>query len=329
MTGKQIDLRLAEAADAEVMHQVITRAFAARPAVDPPAEALSETVQTIRQAIETGYGIIATSADEPVGALLISEEPAPASEAGLVDEKPSRAIKLSRVSVVPEAQQHGVATQMVTAACVFGARMGIDEVHIVARKEFPKVIGWWTDAGFVAIREIEHAYLMSLPLPVVVSVPTADHMRQLGAVLAKVLKPGDVLVASGELGSGKTTLAQGIGQGLNIEGPVISPTFVLSRIHPGRHGGPNLVHVDAYRLGSAAELEDIDLDATLADSVTLIEWGSGLAEGLSESRLEIDIIRSTDPADDTREVFFTGIGPRWKNIDLAFLRSPDFQEVPA
>ena len=100
------------------------------------------------------------------------------------------------------------------------------------------------------------------------------------------------MIASGDLGAGKTTLTQGIGRGLDSEGAVISPTFVLSRIHPSRSRRPALVHVDAYRLGSAEELDDLDLDATAGDAVTVVEWGAGLAEGLADHRLEIDIRRS-------------------------------------
>ncbi|MCW5954319.1 MAG: tRNA (adenosine(37)-N6)-threonylcarbamoyltransferase complex ATPase subunit type 1 TsaE, partial [Propionibacteriaceae bacterium] len=92
-----------------------------------------------------------------------------------------------------------------------------------------------------------------------------------------------------------------------------SPTFVLARIHPNP-SGPGLVHVDAYRLGSFAEVEDLDLEVSLADSVTLVEWGTGVAEGLSDDRLEVDIRRSLDPEDETRWVFLTPIGPRWTSV---------------
>ena len=101
-----------------------------------------------------------------------------------------------------------------------------------------------------------------------------------------------MVIATGDLGAGKTTLTQGIGRGLGTTGRVISPTFVLSRIHASTTGRPRLVHVDAYRLGGPAELDDLDLDATVADSVTVVEWGRGVAEGLAEDRLEIDIWRS-------------------------------------
>ena len=119
-------------------------------------------------------------------------------------------------------------------------------------------------------------------------------MRRLGARLARLLEPGDVIIASGELGAGKTTLTQGIGRGLGTTGQVISPTFVLSRIHPSATGRPGLVHVDAYRLSGPDELDDLDLDATVPDSVTVVEWGRGVAEGLAADRLEIDIWTSVN-----------------------------------
>ena len=97
-------------------------------------------------------------------------------------------------------------------------------------------------------------------------------------------------------------------------------TFVLSRVHPSTTDGPALVHVDAYRLGSFDELEDLDLEASLADSVTLIEWGGGIAEGLAENRLDIDIRRGLDPDDDTRLVFLAARGPRWVDAPLQTLR---------
>lgn len=128
-----------------------------------------------------------------------------------------------------------------------------------------------------------------------VAVPDAAAMRELGARLASVLRAGDLVLLSGELGAGKTTLTQGIGAGLGVRGPVTSPTFVLARVHPSLVGGPLLVHVDAYRLGSFAEVEDLDLDASLEESVTVVEWGSGRAEGLASDRLEVAITRAVGP----------------------------------
>ena len=201
-----------------------------------------------------------------------------------------------------------------------------------------------------------------------VTAATAADMRALGRRLATVLRAGDLVILSGPLGAGKTTLTQGIGDGLGIRGPVTSPTFVIARVHPplegarrptaafcspgggytsdGYTGGrgdwytggpagpaPVLVHADAYRLGSALELDDLDLDADTATSVTVVEWGEGLAEGLAEDRLEITIapgpVGSADPGPgdprpalgeelegSARIVRLRGVGERWRDIRL-------------
>src|SRR5215468_11216743 len=114
------------------------------------------------------------------------------------------------------------------------------------------------------------------------AVETGEDMREYGRHLARLLRAGDLVVLTGDLGAGKTTLTQGIGEGLKVRGPITSPTFVIARVHPSLCGGPSLVHVDAYRLAGFAELDDLDLDASLAESVTIVEWGEGLAEGLAE-----------------------------------------------
>jgi tRNA threonylcarbamoyladenosine biosynthesis protein TsaE len=145
-------------------------------------------------------------------------------------------------------------------------------------------------------------------------VPTAAAMRDLGVTIATVLRAGDLVVLSGPLGAGKTTLAQGIGQGLEVDGPVLSPTFVIARVHRG--GRVPLVHVDAYRLASIEEVDDLDLDASLEESVTVVEWGEGLIERLSGDRLHVSISRPDDAADETRVVAITGVGPRWDDVSL-------------
>ena len=119
--------------------------------------------------------------------------------------------------------------------------------------------------------------------------PTAARMRALGRRLAPMLRPGDLIVLNGPLGAGKTTLVQGIGEGLHVRGPVTSPTFVIARVHPPLGGGPALVHVDAYRLSSPAEVDDLDLDADLERSVTVVEWGGPLVEELAPGWLEVTI----------------------------------------
>ena len=136
-------------------------------------------------------------------------------------------------------------------------------------------------------------------------------MRDLGRELASHLRPGDLVILAGPLGAGKTTLVQGIGEGLRVRGPVTSPTFVIARVHPPASGsGPSLVHADAYRLHSIAEVDDLDLDADLDRSVTVVEWGEGLAEGLAEDRLDISI--EPGPDGDARMVRITGHGARWR-----------------
>lgn len=170
-----------------------------------------------------------------------------------------------------------------------------------------------------------------------VEIPTADGTHALGAALGRVLDAGDLLVLSGELGAGKTTFTQGLAEGLGVRAGVISPTFVLVRIHPNlpdgpRPGGPDLVHVDAYRLESAAEIDDIDLENTMDTSVTVVEWGRGRVEHLAESRLDVELHRAvggaavgspdpgadavldfdTDEDDEPRTIVFRGFGPRWE-----------------
>ena len=188
-----------------------------------------------------------------------------------------------------------------------------------------------------------------------VTVATAAEMHALGRRLAALLRAGDVVILSGPLGAGKTTLTQGIGAGLGVRGPVTSPTFVIARVHPSlaraqglAASGPALVHADAYRLGSVLEMDDLDLDTDTATSVTVVEWGEGLAEGLAADRLEIAITPAAVPrtvqaddappedgdaamegdkmvleGDDTalagdapRTVMITGVGQRWHGIEL-------------
>lgn len=137
---------------------------------------------------------------------------------------------------------------------------------------------------------------------------TAEQTRAWGERLGRVLRAGDLVVLTGDLGAGKTTLTQGIAEGIGVRGPVTSPTFVIARVHPSLVGGPALVHVDAYRLGGLAELDDLDLDASIEDSVTIVEWGHGLAEGLAEDRLEITL-----SGEDERRATITASGPRWED----------------
>jgi tRNA threonylcarbamoyladenosine biosynthesis protein TsaE len=143
------------------------------------------------------------------------------------------------------------------------------------------------------------------------TVTTAEAMHEFGKHIAEQCKAGDLLILDGPLGAGKTTLVQGIGAGLNVRGPITSPTFVVSRIHPSLNNGPNLIHVDAYRLGSLAEIDDLDLDSAIPDAVTVVEWGRERVEGLAQEPLIIRITRDDDT--DVRTLNIEG-GPRWAGI---------------
>jgi len=170
--------------------------------------------------------------------------------------------------------------------------------------------------------------------------PTADATRAFGLALARELRAGDLVLLTGDLGAGKTTLTQGIGTGLGVRGQVASPTFIIARVHPPLGEGPYLVHVDAYRLGSLDEVEALDLDASLDESVTVVEWGQDLVESLAEDRLEITIARPRGGvattgaseadqaeggtgADDeagapeagVRQLTLRAVGARWAHVD--------------
>jgi tRNA threonylcarbamoyladenosine biosynthesis protein TsaE len=228
------------------------------------------------------------------------------------------------VSVHPDHQRHGIASAMVAAAQDYAAELGFRRVELFAREEFAELIAFWEHRGFRRVRPAAHGVILGRRLPLAVEVPTAYDMQRLGRRLAEELRAGDLVIASGDLGAGKTTLTQGIGAGLGSEGPVISPTFVLSRVHRSAFGRPDLVHVDAYRLSHADELDDLDLDSAMAESITVVEWGTGLAEGLADSRLEIDIRRAGHPYEnsdpDRRTVIIRPVGRRWADADLDVLR---------
>lgn len=157
-----------------------------------------------------------------------------------------------------------------------------------------------------------------MPVTARLTVNRPDQMRELGRRLAKLLRAGDLVMLTGELGAGKTTLTRGLGEGLGVRGAVTSPTFVIARVHPALGDGPPLVHVDAYRLGGGlGEMEDLDLDVSLPDSVVVVEWGEGKVEELTEDRLHVVIHRSVgDTTDEVRHVTLTGVGQRWATVDL-------------
>lgn len=148
---------------------------------------------------------------------------------------------------------------------------------------------------------------------------TVDDTRAFGRRLAAILRPGDLVVLTGPLGAGKTALVQGIGAGLGVQGAITSPTFVIARVH---RGAVPLVHADAYRLGDRpdprAEIDDLDLDASAEDAVTVVEWGAGMAERLNDAYLQVRIDRLDD---DTRVIDLLAHGGDWASRLLRLERS--------
>lgn len=126
-----------------------------------------------------------------------------------------------------------------------------------------------------------------------VSTSDADQTRALGEDLGRVLAAGDLVMLSGGLGAGKTTLTQGIGIGMGVRGRVASPTFIVARVHPSLSGGPDLIHADAYRIKDLSDLETLDLDSSLDEAVTVVEWGEGKTEAMSDERLSIEVRRAS------------------------------------
>lgn len=295
--GRTLSIVEPTADDAPALCDLIREAFGSRPVVQPPPPALSETPERVAEALAGGFGVLALVDGEPAGVVIVSVDGPMAG--------------IHRVSVRPSFQRQGIASAMVEVAIEVLTARGVAAVELVAREEFPQVVAWWRRHGFVEVDRIGTSLTLARQLPVRRAAPTAEDTQAIGRRLAGVVRAGDVIIASGDLGAGKTTLTQGLGEGLGVSGAIISPTFVLSRVHPSTTGGPRLVHVDAYRLGSFAELEDLDLEVSLDDSVTLVEWGAGIAEGLGDGYLEVDIRRTLDPEDETRWIFFTPIGERW------------------
>ncbi|MGN8246938.1 tRNA (adenosine(37)-N6)-threonylcarbamoyltransferase complex ATPase subunit type 1 TsaE [Cellulomonas soli] len=171
----------------------------------------------------------------------------------------------------------------------------------------------------------------------VVRLSDAEATRAYGRALAQMLRAGDLVVLTGDLGAGKTTLTQGLGEGLHVRGQVASPTFIIAREHPplpraDGTRGPALVHVDAYRLGSLDEVDALDLDSSLEESVTVVEWGEGWVEGLADDRLELRLQRprgdadqvgvdealeaGSDPSAGERVLHVTPVGARWADVAL-------------
>ncbi len=307
-----IDLVGPEAASAVL--RIVREAFADRPPLDPPTDALSETEETMAARLAAGAGLIAMVDGQAAGAVLLDAEP------------DGRTVHLRRFGLTPAARGLGVGVALVRAGLRAAGELGdgrADRAVVIAREELPHTARFWRQQGFAETGRSSPYVELARALPRRFTVPTADDMRTLATRVAGLLTSGDVLVLSGDLGAGKTTFTQGLGAALQVRGDITSPTFVISRVHPSLVGGPDLVHVDAYRLGGAAELDDLDLDTDLDRAVTVVEWGEGLAEDLADSPLEIRITRTiggtADPVDtdeDPRTVELDPLGRRWLGVDL-------------
>ncbi|MEO7350992.1 MAG: tRNA (adenosine(37)-N6)-threonylcarbamoyltransferase complex ATPase subunit type 1 TsaE [Marmoricola sp.] len=289
---------------AEDVLAVVHTAFADRPVLDPPATALEETIETVREALEAHGGLLVEHDGSPVGALLF--------------EPKGRLLGLRRVGVLGSVRGLGVAAQMASRAREIAQELGFTGLQLEARVELPATIKFWRNLGYVEAQRNGNRLTMLRMLPIIEGLETAEDTRSFGEHLAERLGPGDLVILTGDLGAGKTTLTQGIGAGLGVRGPVTSPTFVIARVHPSLSDGPALVHVDAYRLGGTAELDDLDLDTDIDEAVTVVEWGEGLAESLSVDRLELSL-RRTD--EDQRTITLTPVGPRWREFDLGSVGS--------
>ncbi|HEX5090681.1 MAG TPA: tRNA (adenosine(37)-N6)-threonylcarbamoyltransferase complex ATPase subunit type 1 TsaE [Nocardioides sp.] len=302
-----VEVKPVGAEEAETVHAVVHAAFEARPALDPPAAALSETREELEGRLARHGGLLARVDGVPAGALVL--------------DPVGTTMYLRRVGVVPAMQHHHVAQALIDAAVE--AAEGYADLTVVAREELPATIAFWEHQGFREVRRDPPDVELRRPLRTAVHhAADADAMRALGRSVAGQLTAGDLIVLTGSLGAGKTTFTQGLGAGLGVRGAITSPTFVIARVHRSEVGGPALVHVDAYRLGGIDELDDLDLDTSLDEAVTVVEWGEGLAESLSESRLEVSIVRD-DPDDvrsERRRVEITPVGPRWQAFSFRGLR---------
>ncbi|NLC98044.1 MAG: tRNA (adenosine(37)-N6)-threonylcarbamoyltransferase complex ATPase subunit type 1 TsaE [Actinomycetales bacterium] len=315
MRASELDVIEADPARASEMVEVIHAAFNARPVLDPPSTATQETAESVAEVLTTAGGLMALRRGRVVGAMLFDE-----SRPGLLG--------MRRVSVDPVGRDRGVATALAGVAEDIAEDRGKDGTWLHIREELPENYRFWTRLKYIAVSQEGPSIEMAKTLWLAREVPDADAMRSLAAKVASLVAPGDVLVLTGDLGAGKTTFTQGLGEALGVRGPVTSPTFVLSRRHPNLGSGPDLVHVDAYRLGGAGELDDIDLDSTVESSVTVVEWGEGMAEQLSDSWLSINIevrsVRESDPqgaacgieSEEMRVVSIRPRGRRWIGVPL-------------
>ena len=275
------------------VQRLTVRAFAEQRELTPPSGALSESPETVAADFATGGGLLLRDDD---GRLLGACRVRPLGTAWVV----------RRCAVDPSYRKQGLGRRLVDEAAAWAVDEGALHLHVGVRDALPGNRAFWERQGFSLL--VRHGFWTELVRALPVRLAGHEATEGLGRRLAAELRAGDLVVLGGPLGAGKTTLTQGLGAALGVRGAVTSPTFVLARVHPGELP---LVHVDAYRLrdaGGRLELDDLDLDASLPDSVTVVEWGEGLVEGLAESRLDVRLDR---PAEGDRTALVTPVGPRW------------------
>ncbi|MCU1589720.1 MAG: ATPase or kinase [Frankiales bacterium] len=286
--------RVRGTAPIDEVQQLTLRAFAGQDSLNPPSGALSESADTIASDFaESGGLVIRDDAGELLATCRVRR-------LGL-------AWVIRRCAVDPSYRRHGLGRRLAEEAHAWATEQGAVRTHVGVRDARTGSRAFWASVGYTPLAR-HGGFWTELVRPLPQHLAEPENTHALGVRLAAELRPGDLVVLSGPLGAGKTALTQGIGAALGVRGPVTSPTFVLARVHPGP---VPLVHVDAYRLrdaGGRLELDDLDLDDSLPDSVTVVEWGEGLVEGLAESRLDVHLER---PAEDGRTAVITPVGSRW------------------
>ena len=251
---------------AEQVWTLTRAAFAGNGVLDPPTGALQDTVADVRTDLAAYGGVVARAGSDLVAALRRRAD--------------GNRLWLRRVAVAPGWQRRGLGAALMRRAIEQAREQGFHDVAVRVRHVLPGNRAFYEALGFTEVGARDAWAELALPLTGALVVDSAEQMHELGVRLAADLGPGDLVVLSGPLGAGKTVLVQGIAAGLGVSGRVTSPTFVLARVHRG--GRVPLVHVDVYRLGSGGDarlaLDDLDLDADAADSITVVEWGAGIVE---------------------------------------------------
>lgn len=312
--GYFADVQITEAtlADAAEMVEVMHEALSAHPLLVACGAPAKETIDSVADAVSGAGGLICRVGGACTGAVIFGSA--------------EQSFSLRRVSVAPRFRNRAIASALVSAAEDVASRRGYDDVLALTVAELPSTVEFWRRHGYAVVAREDSHLTVGRALPVQLSASDTAATRAVGRRLAGVLRAGDVVILSGELGAGKTTFTQGVGAGLDVRGDVTSPTFVISRVHPSLAGGPPLVHVDAYRLNGTVDLDDLDLDTTTETAVTVVEWGEGFAEALADDRLLVRLERSRGSAvssgeesdvyseessNETRTISVEPVGARW------------------